>query len=142
MDYEKPPIGASPYWYVQQRRIKDLSEAITRYAEYKLFDEQYAKLIKQWANEIILCCDNYIKIREIEREYRTEEVQSLAKAKADGRLVKRGKWIYEHEWKCSSCGWAQSHDFNTIPNDILKYCPNCGAKMSKEEAEEALGDGE
>ena len=32
MDYEKPPIGVSPYWYVQQRRIKDLSEAITRYA--------------------------------------------------------------------------------------------------------------
>jgi len=24
MDYEKPPIGVSPYWYVQQRRIKDL----------------------------------------------------------------------------------------------------------------------
>lgn len=39
MIYEKPPIGASPYWYVQQCRIKDLSEAITRYAEYKLFDE-------------------------------------------------------------------------------------------------------
>ena len=56
--------------------------------------------------------------------------EQLAKAKADGRLVKRGKWIYEHEWKCSSCGWAQSHDFNTVPNDILKYCPNCGAKMS------------
>ncbi len=71
MDYEKPPIGVSPYWYVYQCRIKDLSEVITRYAEYKLFNEQYAKLIKQWGNEIILCCDNYIKIREIEREYRT-----------------------------------------------------------------------
>lgn len=68
MDYEKPPIGVFPYWYVQQRRIKDLSEAITRYAEYKLFDEQYAKLIKQWAIEIMLCCDNYIKIRETEKE--------------------------------------------------------------------------
>jgi len=44
MDYEKPPIGVSPYWYVQQRRIKDLSEAIIRYAEYKLFDEQFDEL--------------------------------------------------------------------------------------------------
>jgi rubredoxin len=68
-----------------------------------------------------------------------EQLQEFANAKAEGRLVKRGKWIYEHEWKCSSCGWAQSHDFNTIPNDILKYCPNCGAKMSKEEAERLEG---
>jgi rubredoxin len=67
-----------------------------------------------------------------------EQLQEFANTKAEGRLVKRGKWIYEHKWKCSSCGWAQSHDFNTIPNDILKYCPNCGAKMSKEEAEKAL----
>ena len=50
----------------------------------------------------------------------------------DAAPVVRGEWIYEHEWKCSSCGWAQSHDFNTIPNDILKYCPNCGAKMEVE----------
>lgn len=71
-----------------------------------------------------------------------EELIELAQAKAEGRLVKRGKWIYEHEWKCSSCGWEQSHDFNTVPNDILKYCPNCGAKMSKEAAEKALGGGE
>ena len=68
-----------------------------------------------------------------------ETIKEIIKAKAEGRLVKRGKWIYEHEWKCSSCGWAQSHDFNTIPNDILKYCPNCGAKMSKGAAEKAIG---
>lgn len=68
MLYEKPPIGASPYWYVQQSRIKDLSEAITRYVEYKLFYIEHVLLIKQWANEILLCCDNYIKINQLEKD--------------------------------------------------------------------------
>lgn len=68
MDWEKPPIGVAPYWYIQKSRIKELSEAITRYAEYKLFDEKHALLIKQWANEIILSCDSFIKINAIEKE--------------------------------------------------------------------------
>ena len=81
---------------------------------------------------------------ERQKQQENEQLREFANTKAEGWLVKRGKWIYEHEWKCSSCGWAQSHDFNTVPNDILKYCPNCGAKMSKEEAEKALDgiDGE
>jgi hypothetical protein len=70
MEFIKPPIGASPYWYVQQTRIKDLSEAITRYSEHKVLNKDYANLIKVWATEIKLCCDTYIKINDMEEEYK------------------------------------------------------------------------
>ena len=91
-----------------------------------------------WIDELVDTIEAMRKhIEALQQE--NEQLQEFANAKAEGRLVKRGKWIYEHEWKCSSCGWAQSHDFNTIPNDILKYCPNCGAKMSKGAAEKAIG---
>lgn len=62
---EKPPIGVAPHWYFAQSRIKELSEAITRYSKYKLFHINEANLIKYWANEIILQCEDYIKMTEL-----------------------------------------------------------------------------
>jgi len=68
-----------------------------------------------------------------------DEVQELAKAKADGRLVERGAWINGY---CSNCN-------SPIPTDnkddyIAKYecrfCYYCGAKM-EEAAEKAIGCG-
>lgn len=67
-----------------------------------------------------------------------EEIQALAQAKADGRLVVNGQWKKigmrpvgtRYTYYCSVCG---GHG-----NDEMKYCPNCGAKMDKEAAEKAL----
>ena len=33
-EYIKPPIGVSPHWYIHNKRIKELSEAITRYSDF------------------------------------------------------------------------------------------------------------
>ena len=33
-EYIKPPIGVSPHWYVHNKRIMEISEAITRYSDF------------------------------------------------------------------------------------------------------------
>ena len=33
-EYIKPPIGVSPHWYIHNKRIEELSEAITRYSDF------------------------------------------------------------------------------------------------------------
>lgn len=33
-EWIKPPIGVSPHWYIYNKRIKELSEAITRYSDF------------------------------------------------------------------------------------------------------------
>ena len=57
-EYIKPPIGVSPHWYIHNKRIVELSKAITRYSD---FIEQYVhikdgrdyyKSIAKWADEI------------------------------------------------------------------------------------------
>ena len=55
---EKPPIGVSPWWFIYPKRVVELSEAITRYAEFsrehtlvRSAKEDY-KMIYQWALEI------------------------------------------------------------------------------------------
>jgi hypothetical protein len=56
--------------------------------------------------------------------------------------VRYGKWVHSeiedddwgrtfHEWTCSVCGYSVAYN-HTGEN----YCPNCGAKMDKEEADE------
>lgn len=64
---KKPPIGVSPSWYVLPHRIKDLSEAITRYTEHERMgtDLEITSLIKQWAVEIICQCDALDEIQKI-----------------------------------------------------------------------------
>lgn len=52
MDWKKPPLGARPCFVLADERIKELSEAITRYSgtgEYKI--------MKKWAKEIVMQCD-------------------------------------------------------------------------------------
>lgn len=57
--------------------------------------------------------------------------------------AKHGRWIEHHEpftwmghttWTCSECGYECGYEkeigFRT------PYCPNCGAKMDKEESDE------
>ena len=61
---------------------------------------------------------------------------------ADVEPVRYGKWVHSeiedddwgrtfHEWTCSVCGYSVAHN-PTGEN----YCPNCGAKMDKEETNE------
>ena len=57
-EYDKPPLGVSPHWFVYCQRIKDLSEAIGRHIEY-INQHQHIKnhsayygAIAQWAREI------------------------------------------------------------------------------------------
>jgi hypothetical protein len=64
MNYEKPPIGVSPWWFWPQRRIKDLADGISRYSSIQTFDDNHAKLLKFWAQEIIVQCDNYIDLHK------------------------------------------------------------------------------
>lgn len=51
------------------------------------------------------------------------------------RKQSEGEWIsnelggYKYAFYCSECGWVDGYPFN----DRHKYCPNCGAKMTKGE---------
>lgn len=57
-DYIKPPIGVSPHWFVHNKRIKELSNAITRYTDFIMRynniqdGRDYYNVISEWANEI------------------------------------------------------------------------------------------
>lgn len=57
-EYIKPPLGVSPHWYVYNKRIEELSNAITRYTDFimrynniKDGRDNY-NAIAEWANEI------------------------------------------------------------------------------------------
>jgi len=51
--------------------------------------------------------------------------------------VKHGKWIDEGNdyWHCSECNHDWYFDeYIPIADFDMNYCPNCGAKMDKEES--------
>ena len=55
---EIPPLGVRPWWFIYPKRVVELSESITRYAEFsqkhtliRSTKEDY-KMIHQWALEI------------------------------------------------------------------------------------------
>ena len=56
---------------------------------------------------------------------------------ADVAEVRHGRWIntnkeVEQMCKCSECGYPISYFWSRTP-----YCPNCGARMDKEDEHEA-----
>lgn len=51
--YNKPPLGATPYWVTVENRIEELANAILRYNHFN----GNTKSIKKWAKEIILYCE-------------------------------------------------------------------------------------
>ena len=57
-EWIKPPLGVSPHWYIHNKRIKELSEAITRYSDFIMHysnvqdGRKYYELISKWATEI------------------------------------------------------------------------------------------
>lgn len=51
--YNKPPLGATPYWFIIENRIEELANAILRYNHFN----GNIKSIKEWAKEITLYCE-------------------------------------------------------------------------------------
>lgn len=55
---QKPPLGVSPHWFVNRKRIEELHEAIGRYighiGEHQHIEQhdQYYKAIAMWSREI------------------------------------------------------------------------------------------
>ena len=59
--YNKPPLGATPYWFTIENRIEELASAILRYNRFN----GDIKSIKGWAKEIILYCELIEQMKDI-----------------------------------------------------------------------------
>lgn len=56
---------------------------------------------------------------------------------ADVTPVVHGRWIEDHDYlKCPECSVMVKWDFTFFDIGDWNYCPNCGAKMDKEETNE------
>ncbi len=81
-------------------------------------------------SEYIRRQDALVSIRQYQYPYGVEFLINNLPA-ADVAVVKHGKWIslsHDHNdvyCRCSECGKAKAGRTN--------YCPNCGARMDKEE---------
>lgn len=56
--------------------------------------------------------------------------------KADVVEVRHGRWVsVQHKLArvCSVCNRDEPYKFADVDADVYNYCPNCGAKMDKEE---------
>lgn len=74
-EYIKPPLGVSPHWYVYNKRIEELSKAITRYTDFimrynniKDGRDNY-NTIAEWANEIKMLAEIEIQLSTKNKEY-------------------------------------------------------------------------
>ena len=63
------------------------------------------------------------KLREIPRYF------NGVKEKQKVKRVKHGEWVLGDGYYCSSCGYKLQ------TTAILRYCPNCGAKMGRKDDE-------
>ena len=53
---------------------------------------------------------------------------------ADGAEVVHGEWAFTNAgWKCSLCGHSMPYWPMASTQEKTNYCPNCGAKMDKED---------
>lgn len=58
--YKKPPLGIMPKRFWDEKRIKDLSDAIHRY----IADDRYTKLVHDWIYELETTMTNYLDLYE------------------------------------------------------------------------------
>ena len=81
-------------------------------------------------------------VDEIEQKYLDKVIAKIPAANVEP--VRRGKWEYDSDGvpHCSQCGefalqrlhlYIKNKTFDA-PFKLTDYCPNCGAKMDKEEA--------
>lgn len=73
-EYIKPPLGVSPHWYVYNKRIEELSNAITRYTDFIMRynnikdGRDYYNAIAEWANEIKMLAEIEIQLLSTEKK--------------------------------------------------------------------------
>ena len=79
-EYIKPPLGVSPHWYVYNKRIEELSNAITRYTDFIMRynnikdGRDYYNAIAEWANEIKMLAEIETQLLSTEKkEYEKNE---------------------------------------------------------------------
>lgn len=83
--------------------------------------------------------ENYCRDCEEENDERAAQIfedcvsELMALPAADVAEVKHGRWEYAlyngvYDVKCSNCGYSPGIKFWDSP-----YCPNCGARMDKED---------
>lgn len=61
--------------------------------------------------------------------------------KVDVVEVRHGRWVsVQHKLArvCSVCNRDEPYKFADVDADVYNYCPNCGAKMDKEETDERI----
>lgn len=84
----------------------------------------------------------FIERRALLARYDAEHVGSPGRAReliatapaADVREVQHERWEkHGSKWQCTGCKVLMSID-GTPQENLLYYCPNCGAKMDKEES--------
>lgn len=66
MEYNKPPLGAKPYYITAICRIAELSKAIHSFYDYSQ-ELDRINYIKKWASEIILQCELIERMQEVEK---------------------------------------------------------------------------
>ena len=89
------------------------------------------------------------KIAELERILKAVQENSGINFRlwqeAEAQLPKEGEWIEVNKIKtyCSNCNWASysmlvQKDAFLLRNNKTKYCPNCGARMKRKEADDGI----
>ena len=88
--------------------------------------EAFTKVYSSTAFMLCPKCANQLE-QEI-RRYKVKETPA-----ADVVLVRHERWEkHGSKWQCTGCKVLMSID-GTPQENLLYYCPNCGAKMDKEE---------
>lgn len=78
-EYIKPPLGVSPHWYVYNKRIEELNNAITRYTDFIMRyndikdGRDYYNAIAGWANEIKMLAEIEIQLLSTEKNKEYEK---------------------------------------------------------------------
>ena len=76
--------------------------------------------------------DTYYNTPDIDLSGERLEAAILNIPAADVATVQHGRWEkHGSKWQCTGCKVLMSID-GTPQENLLYYCPNCGAKMDKE----------
>lgn len=69
-EYKKPPLGASPSWYIIPKRIQDLTSGIFNFTQHDRIgkDKEVTKFMRLWATEIICHCDTLDMLQDEGKE--------------------------------------------------------------------------
>lgn len=109
--------------------------------------------LTRWQNDIVLICKKscddckqagdtlcsaqenvYKRLAAYEDIGTVEDFQRLVTAQNEGRLVETCTYSQEDSdsttWDCSNCGCAWNFECDGVLENNVKYCPECGAKVT------------